>query len=159
METLDLFSASLPENNSNTDDDLIDYSPLASRMRPRNFNEYIGQEQILGKGRFLRRMIEEDKIPSMILYGPPGTGKTTLAKMIANMTKSNFERLNAVASGINDVRKLIDKANEQRKFYHKRTIIFLDEIHRFNKATRCIIAIRRRWTHNLNRRYYGKSVF
>ena len=139
METLDLFSASLPENNSNTDDDLIDYSPLASRMRPRNFNEYIGQEQILGKGRFLRRMIEEDKIPSMILYGPPGTGKTTLAKMIANMTKSNFERLNAVASGINDVRKLIDKANEQRKFYHKRTIIFLDEIHRFNKAQQDVL--------------------
>ena len=139
METLDLFSASLPENNLNTDDDLIDYSPLASRMRPRNFNEYIGQEQILGKGRFLRRMIEEDKIPSMILYGPPGTGKTTLAKMIANMTKSNFERLNAVASGINDVRKLIDKANEQRKFYHKRTIIFLDEIHRFNKAQQDVL--------------------
>lgn len=137
METLDLFSASLPENTN--DDDHENYSPLASRMRPRNFTEYIGQEQILGKGRFLRRMIEEDKIPSMILFGPPGTGKTTLAKMIANMTKSNFERLNAVASGINDVRKLIDKANEQRKYYHKRTIIFLDEIHRFNKAQQDVL--------------------
>ena len=139
METFDLFSASLPETNPTADNELESYSPLAARMRPRNFDEYIGQEQILGKGRFLRRMIEEDKIPSMILYGPPGTGKTTLAKMIANMTKSNFERLNAVASGINDVRKLIDKANEQRKFYHKRTIIFLDEIHRFNKAQQDVL--------------------
>ena len=139
METLDLFSASLPENNTAENNELVNYSPLAARMRPRNFGEYVGQEQILGKGKFLRRMIEEDKIPSLILYGPPGTGKTTLAKMIANMTKSNFERLNAVASGINDVRKLIDKANEQRKFYHKRTIIFLDEIHRFNKAQQDVL--------------------
>ena len=139
METLDLFSASLPENNTAENNELVNYSPLAARMRPRNFDEYVGQEQILGKGKFLRRMIEEDKIPSLILYGPPGTGKTTLAKMIANMTKSNFERLNAVASGINDVRKLIDKANEQRKFYHKRTIIFLDEIHRFNKAQQDVL--------------------
>ena len=144
-EGFDLFSmANFDEATSqkNTAENMSandDYRPLAVKMRPRNFNEYIGQEKILGKGRFLRRMIEEDKIPSMILYGAPGTGKTTLAKMIAQMTKSNFERLNAVSSGIGEVRKLIEKADENRKFYHKRTIIFLDEIHRFNKAQQDIL--------------------
>lgn len=143
QENLDLFSAAISDDNGDNESkgnsSGKDYSPLAVRMRPCNFDEFIGQEHILGKGRFLRRMIEEDKIPSMILYGPPGTGKTTLAKMIANMTKSDFERLNAVSSGIGDVRKLIDKANENRKFYHKRTIIFLDEIHRFNKAQQDVL--------------------
>ncbi len=140
---LDLFSAAIAEDDDNMNNNTkkIDknYTPLAVRMRPRNFNEYVGQEQILGAGKFLRRMIEEDKIPSMILYGPPGTGKTTLAKMIAGMTKSNFERLNAVSSGISDVRKIIDKANDNRKFYYKRTIVFLDEIHRFNKAQQDVL--------------------
>lgn len=84
-------------------------------------------------------MVQEDKIPSMILYGPPGTGKTTLAKMIAGMTKSDFSRLNAVSAGISDVRKIIEKADENRRYYHKRTIIFLDEIHRFNKAQQDVL--------------------
>ena len=119
--------------------DMTGYAPLAARMRPRNFAEFIGQEQILGKGKFLRRMIEEDKIPSMILYGPPGTGKTTLAKMIALMTKSHFERLNATVSGISDVRKVIDKAREYRRNERRRTIVFLDEIHRFNKAQQDVL--------------------
>ena len=100
MQDLDLFSAMANENNESISENTIemdeDYRPLAERMRPRNFDEYIGQEKILGKKSFLRRMVQEDKIPSMILYGPPGTGKTTLAKMIAGMTKSDFSRLNAV---------------------------------------------------------------
>lgn len=142
MQDLDLFSAAMSDEHNNIErnsDDLGKYVPLAVRMRPRNFAEYVGQEKVLGKGKFLRRMIEEDKIPSMILYGPPGTGKTTLAKMIAQMTKSEFKRLNAVASGISDVRKIIDEADENRKLYYKRTIVFLDEIHRFNKAQQDVL--------------------
>ena len=119
--------------------DMAGYTPLAARMRPRSFAEFIGQDQILGKGKFLRRMIEEDKIPSMILYGPPGTGKTTLAKMIALMTKSRFERLNATVAGISDVRKVIERANESRRSKRQRTIVFLDEIHRFNKAQQDVL--------------------
>lgn len=140
MQDLDLFSAI--EQNNNEEKNVLnssDYRPLAEKMRPRNFDEYIGQEKVLGTKSFLRKMVQEDKIPSMILYGPPGTGKTTLAKMIASMTKSDFSRLNAVASGISDVRKIIDKAEENRKYYHKRTIIFLDEIHRFNKAQQDVL--------------------
>lgn len=140
MQDLDLFSAI--EQNNNEEKNVLnssDYRPLAEKMRPRNFDEYIGQEKVLGTKSFLRKMVQEDKIPSMILYGPPGTGKTTLAKMIASMTRSDFSRLNAVASGISDVRKIIDKAEENRKYYHKRTIIFLDEIHRFNKAQQDVL--------------------
>lgn len=143
MQDLDLFSAMASENNESISENTIemdeDYRPLAERMRPRNFDEYIGQEKILGKKSFLRRMVQEDKIPSMILYGPPGTGKTTLAKMIAGMTKSEFSRLNAVSAGISDVRKIIEKADENRRYYRKRTIIFLDEIHRFNKAQQDVL--------------------
>lgn len=145
MQDLDLFSAMEMETENskfvidNTKNINEDYRPLAEKMRPRNFDEYIGQEKILGKKSFLRRMVQEDKIPSMILYGPPGTGKTTLAKMIAGMTKSDFSRLNAVSAGISDVRKIIEKADENRRYYHKRTIIFLDEIHRFNKAQQDVL--------------------
>lgn len=139
MQDLDLFSAIEQNNNEEKNTLTNDYRPLAEKMRPRNFDEYIGQEKVLGIKSFLRKMVQEDKIPSMILYGPPGTGKTTLAKMIASMTKSDFSRLNAVASGISDVRKIIDKAEENRKYYHKRTIIFLDEIHRFNKAQQDVL--------------------
>lgn len=138
MQDLDLFSA-IEQNNEEKNILNNDYRPLAEKMRPRNFDEYIGQEKVLGAKSFLRKMVQEDKIPSMILYGPPGTGKTTLAKMIAGMTKSDFSRLNAVASGISDVRKIIDKAEENRKYYRKRTIIFLDEIHRFNKAQQDVL--------------------
>lgn len=141
MQDFDLFSMPTNENLANHDENMdnANYVPLAVRMRPRNFDEYIGQEDILGKGKFLRKMIEADKIPSMILFGPPGTGKTTLAKMIAQMTKSEFKRLNAVAAGISDVRKIIAEADENRKLYHKRTIVFLDEIHRFNKAQQDVL--------------------
>lgn len=115
------------------------YAPLAQRMRPRNFDEFIGQEEAVGKGKYLRKMIERDQLPSMILYGPPGTGKTTLAQMIAGLTNSHFKKLNAVSSGIGDIRKIVDEAAEQRRFFGKRTIIFIDEIHRFNKSQQDVL--------------------
>ncbi|MBR2143812.1 MAG: replication-associated recombination protein A [Anaerovibrio sp.] len=119
--------------------DLWSYEPLAQRMRPRNFDEFIGQEEAVGKGKYLRKMIEKDQLPSMIFFGPPGTGKTTLAQMIAGITDSNFKKLNAVSAGIADIRKIVDEAAEQRKFFQKRTIIFIDEIHRFNKSQQDVL--------------------
>lgn len=129
---MDLFSMAEEKTGDN-------YAPLAQRMRPRNFDEFIGQEEAVGKGKYLRKMIERDQIPSMILYGPPGTGKTTLAQMIAGLTNSHFKKLNAVSSGIGDIRKIVDEAAEQRRFYGKRTIIFIDEIHRFNKSQQDVL--------------------
>ncbi|NLP41263.1 MAG: AAA family ATPase, partial [Veillonellaceae bacterium] len=109
-------------------------APLAVRMRPRSLNEIHGQDEIVGQQGFLRRMIESDNIPSMILFGPPGTGKTTLAQVIASSTGCHFEKLNAVESGISDIRKTVEAARERIKLYGKRTILFIDEIHRFNKT-------------------------
>ena len=109
-------------------------SPLADRMRPRTLDDVVGQDHIVGKGRLLRRSIQADRISSIILYGPPGTGKTSLARVVANSTKSSFESLNAVLSGVKDVREAIDRATERRKLYGKRTILFVDEVHRWNKA-------------------------
>ena len=106
--------------------------PLAFRMSPRNTDEYIGQEHILGKGKLLRRAIEADSITSLILYGPPGTGKTALAKVIAEKTRAHFEWLNAATAGLDELRKVIQAARA-RKARGMRTILFLDEIHRFNK--------------------------
>ncbi|WP_370744938.1 replication-associated recombination protein A [Lucifera butyrica] len=103
-------------------------------MRPETLAEYVGQDDILGKGKFLRRMIENDNIPSIILFGPPGTGKTTLAHIIANATNAQFERLNAVSSGVGDIRKIVEGAMERLRLYNRRTILFIDEIHRFNKS-------------------------
>ncbi len=115
------------------------FEPLARRMRPRNFDEFIGQQEAVGRGHFLRRMIEMDQIPSIIFYGPPGTGKTTLAQMIAQMTDSRFEKLNAVAAGINDIRRIVKEADEARRYYQRRTIVFIDEIHRFNKSQQDVL--------------------
>lgn len=109
-------------------------APLADRMRPESISEFVGQNHILGKGKFLNRAIKADRINSMIFYGPPGTGKTTLAMIIANTTDMNFEKLSAVSSGVKDIRGVIHKAEESLKLYNKRTILFIDEIHRFNKA-------------------------
>ncbi len=109
-------------------------APLADRIRPKTLDEYVGQEHIIGKGKLLYRAISADKISSIILYGPPGTGKTTLAKIIANTTKMIFKQLNAVTSGIKDIREVTIEAKEQLGMYNKRTILFIDEIHRFNKS-------------------------
>lgn len=109
-------------------------SPLAERLKPRTLEEYVGQEHILAPGKLLWRAIRADRITSIILYGPPGTGKTSLARIIANTTKSNFVQLNAVTSGVKDLKEVIKEAKNQLGMYDKRTILFLDEIHRFNKA-------------------------
>jgi putative ATPase len=110
-------------------------APLAARMRPRTLDEFIGQEEIVGPGKLLRRAIEADRLfSSIILWGPPGTGKTTLAQIIANQTKSHFETLSAVLAGKADLRDVIDHALERRKLYGTRTILFVDEVHRWNKA-------------------------
>lgn len=112
----------------------LETAPLAYRMRPRNLDEFVGQEHILGKGKLLRRAILADRFTSLIFYGPPGTGKTALAYIIANLTRSHFESLNAVTSGVADIRRLIKEADLRRKTGAKRTICFIDELHRFNKA-------------------------
>jgi len=108
--------------------------PLAARMRPRTLDEFVGQQEIVGPGTLLRRAIEADRISSMILWGPPGTGKTTLAMIIANHTKSHFESISAVMAGVNDIRQLVQEAKNRRAMYGQRTILLVDEIHRFNKA-------------------------
>ena len=116
--------------------DMIQRSqPLAARMRARSFDEYVGQDDIIGPGRLLRRAIEADKLfSSILLWGPPGTGKTTLAMIIAHTTRSHFEQINAVMSGVADIRRIVGEAQERLKLYRQRTILLIDEIHRFNKA-------------------------
>ena len=108
--------------------------PLAERMRPRNLDEFIGQTAVVGEDSLVRRAIEQDRIFSMILWGPPGCGKTTLARIIAQETKSHFIHFSAVLSGVKDIREVIQKARDQKMLHRRRTILFVDEIHRFNKA-------------------------
>ena len=114
-------------------DDRQTSSPLASRMRPRNLEEMVGQQHLLGKGKILRHLIEQDQISSMIFWGPPGVGKTTLARIIAERTKSHFVDFSAVTSGIREIREVMKRAEDNRMM-GERTILFVDEIHRFNKA-------------------------
>lgn len=110
-------------------------APLAARMRPRTLDEYIGQREIVGPGKLLRRAIEADRLfSSILLWGPPGTGKTTLAQVIANTTHARFITLSAILAGVADLRQVIAQAKEQRKLYRTRTILFVDEVHRWNKA-------------------------
>jgi len=109
-------------------------APLAARMRPRDFHGFVGQEHIVGEGRVLRKAIEADQLPSIILWGPPGSGKTTMAYIIANTTNSHFSPVSATSAGVTDLRRIIEEARERRKLYQQRTILFIDEIHRFNKA-------------------------
>lgn len=109
-------------------------APLADRMRPRTLDEFYGQQHIVGKGKLLRRAIEADRLTSSIFWGPPGTGKTTLASIIAGSTHSEFEKLNAVTSGVADVREVISKAEERLKLYGRSTYLLLDECHRWSKA-------------------------
>ncbi len=112
----------------------VSAAPLADRIRPRNFDELVGQEALVGPGKPLRVLVEGDRIPSMIFWGPPGSGKTTLAKIIAGITKSSFMELSAVSSGIQEVRKVVKDAEDRLGLYGTRTILFIDEIHRFNRA-------------------------
>ncbi|MDR2609997.1 MAG: AAA family ATPase, partial [Clostridiales Family XIII bacterium] len=109
------------------------YAPLASRVRPHDFDGYFGQQHLVGKGKILRQLIESDNVPSMIFWGPPGVGKTTLARIIAEQTKANFVDFSAVSSGIKEIREVMKQA-EQNRFIGQKTILFIDEIHRFNKA-------------------------
>jgi putative ATPase len=115
-------------------DQIAREAPLAARMRPRTLDEFVGQEHIVGPGRLLRRAIQADQLSSVIFYGPPGSGKTTLARIIANSTRAHFIAINAVLAGVKDIREAIEVALERRKMYGQRTILFVDEVHRFNKA-------------------------
>ncbi|WP_297811322.1 replication-associated recombination protein A [uncultured Finegoldia sp.] len=124
---MDLFEYNLQLQKENS-------SPLANRLRPKSLDKYFGQSHIVGDGKLLNRLIKADKIPSMIFYGPPGTGKTTLAEIISNQTNCLFERLSAISSGVKDVRDVISLAKKNLSMYNKKTVLFIDEIHRFNKS-------------------------
>lgn len=108
-------------------------TPLATRMRPRSLEEFAGQRHLLGEGKVLRQMIDQDRVPSMIFWGPPGVGKTTLARIIAGRTQSNFINFSAVTSGVKEIKEVMNEADRTRMLGEK-TILFVDEIHRFNKA-------------------------
>ena len=127
MASMDLFQHSRQEQIERE-------QPLAARMRPRTLEEFVGQEHIVGPGRLLRRAIQADQLSSLIFYGPPGTGKTTLAMVIANTTRSHFITINAVLAGVQQIREAIAAAQERRNLYNQRTILFVDEVHRWNKA-------------------------
>jgi len=124
---MDLFDYAKEKNLKNE-------SPLASRLRPRTLEEVVGQQHIVGKGRLLYRAIKADKLTSVIFYGPPGTGKTTLAQVVANTTNAEFRQLNATTSGKKDMEEVVEEAKKNLGGYGKRTILFIDEIHRFNKG-------------------------
>ncbi|MGD1120354.1 MAG: replication-associated recombination protein A [Dehalococcoidales bacterium] len=116
------------------DQQQLQQAPLATRMRPNTLNAFVGQEHLIGKGRVLRKAIETDRIPSMILWGPPGCGKTTLANVIANSTGAFFAPVSAVSASVADLRRIVSQAKDRHKVQNQRTILFIDEIHRFNKT-------------------------
>jgi putative ATPase len=130
---MDLFSSTAPHTPPSTKPSDTG-APLAERVRPRTLEEFVGQEHLLGEGKPLRVLIESDQLPSLVFWGPPGSGKTTLARIIARHTQADFFQLNAVSSGVKDVREVLERAEANRKHRGRRTILFIDEIHRFNKA-------------------------
>ncbi len=132
---MDLFEPHSPISQ----DDLAEVAPLATRMRPASFEEFVGQQHILGPGKLLRRTIESGKIAALIFYGPPGTGKTSLAKVIASVTDGAFIQISAVTSGVNDIRSTGEAARQRLRTSGKRTILFVDEVHRFNKAQQDVL--------------------
>ena len=113
--------------------------PLAARMRPRSLAEFVGQQHFLGEGKMLRRMLEADRLGSVIFYGPPGTGKTSLAELIASHTKSSFLRLNAASAGVKEVRAALDEARKAIETTNKRTVLFIDELHHFNRTQQDVL--------------------
>jgi putative ATPase len=131
--------------------------PLAERLRPKTLDEYVGQEHILGPGKPLRLRIEKDQLGSMILWGPPGVGKTTLGNLIANATKSDFVPFSAVMSGIKEIKAVMVDA-ERNRHMGRRTVIFVDEIHRFNKAQGRVPALCRTRRHRADRRDHRESI-
>src|SRR5882672_7554849 len=138
----DLFATpaeKLPEEKNTSVPDTFRNQPLAARMRPRNLDEYAGQSHILAPGQLLRRAIEADRLQSLIFYGPPGTGKTSLAQIIAGHTKNKFERLSGVESNVGDMRRVLSTAANRLANTGQSTILFVDEIHRFNKAQQDVL--------------------
>ena len=124
---MDLFDY-MRENNKDKE------SPLASRLRPQTLDEIVGQQHIIGKDKLLYRAIKADKLSSLILYGPPGTGKTTIAQVIAKTTKAEFTQINATCAGKKEMEQVIENAKQTQGMYGRKTILFIDEIHRFNKG-------------------------
>ena len=129
---MDLFAGARQKN-------LDRVAPLAARMRPRNLDEFVGQQHFLGPGKLLRRMLEADRLTSVLFYGPPGTGKTSLASLIAGHTQSHFEKVNAAGVGVKEVRAILDAARTKLETGGRRTVLFIDEIHRFNRAQQDIL--------------------
>ena len=135
----DFFKNNQEEVEVSSDSKYDHDAPLAARMRPRNLNEYIGQDHILGEGKLLRRAIEADRFASLIFYGPPGIGKTSLAKVISNHSKSRFLNLSGVESNVAEIRKSVESAESLNRLHQSTTTLFVDEIHRFNKAQQDVL--------------------